>query len=102
MLWWCATNEHIGQTDYTTFVKCKIVKVNKRSITVQKYWAILDASDEYRAIREQTHGTVYLHWTNDLTDKKHVCFDTKNLRTKGDAIYENSMKTSEASVDFGN
>jgi hypothetical protein len=97
------TKYKIDEEDYSyeTYVKCKIHKINKCSITLQKYKCNADFSSYNRAAREQTFGRLYFNWTNELQQNKIVIKDvSKILRSDWD-LYDTFIKQSDYFVDFG-
>ena len=85
-------------------VKCKIVKLNKCSITLQKYQSEIDISDDKRALQEQTLGKLYFVWTDNLLTEKVVVKDLTKIMRKIDdpLLYDDYIKRYEYGVDFGN
>ena len=85
------------------WVKCKIVKINKKSLTLQHYDCIIDESDVYRALSEQTYGVRKFKWFDDrMINKKTVCKNVEKLIRKGDSLYDDYVKSYSYTVDFGN
>ena len=80
------------------------VKLNKSSITLQKYESDIDFTDGKRALREQTHGRVYFNWTDKLLKEKVVVKNLKNIMREVDEpiLYKHYIKQTDYDVDFGN
>ena len=97
IVWWGAAKHEMN-------VKCRIVKLNKCSITLQKYESDVDFTDGKRAFQEQTHGKIYFNWTDKLLKEKVVVKNfTKIMREVDEPIlYKHYMKQTDYLVDFGN
>ena len=97
IVWWGAAKHEMN-------VKCRIVKLNKCSITLQKYESDVDFTDGKRAFQEQTHGKIYFNWTDKLSKEKVVVKNfTKIMREVDEPIlYKHYMKQTDYLVDFGN
>ena len=97
IVWWGAAKHEMN-------VKCRIVKINKCSITLQKYESDVDFTDGKRAFQEQTHGKIYFNWTDKLSKEKVVVKNfTKIMREVDEPIlYKHYMKQTDYLVDFGN
>ena len=100
------TNKVVKWSGYETecrlLVKCKIVKHNKCSVTLQKYQSEIDVSDDKRALREQTLGKVYFDWTDKLLNEKVVVKDLTKIMRKIDEplLYDSYIKRYEYGVDY--
>ena len=92
------------ETEWRLLVKCRIVKINKCSITLQKYESDVDFTDGKRAFQEQTHGKIYFNWADKLLTEKVVVKNfTKIMREVDEPIlYKHYMKQTDYLVDFGN
>ena len=66
------TKYKVGDNEYKVQVKCMIKKINKCSITLQKYKCNMDFTDANTALKEQTYGNIKFEWTNELRDKDNV------------------------------
>jgi len=90
--------------EWTINVKCRIVKLNKSSITLQKYESDIDFTNGKRALREQTHGRIYFNWTDKLLKEKVVVKNLKNIMRKIDEplIYDDYIKQTDYYMDFNN
>ena len=97
IVWWGAAKHEMN-------VKCRIVKINKCSITLQKYESDVDFTDGKRAFQEQTHGKIYFNWTDKLLKEKVVVKNLKNIMREVDEpiLYKHYMKQTDYLVDFGN
>ena len=97
IVWWGAAKHEMN-------VKCRIVKLNKCSITLQKYESDVDFTDGKRAFQEQTHGKIYFNWADKLLTEKVVVKNfTKIMREVDEPIlYKHYMKQTDYLVDFGN
>ena len=97
IVWWGAAKHEMN-------VKCRIVKINKCSITLQKYESDVDFTDGKRAFQEQTHGKIYFNWADKLLTEKVVVKNfTKIMREVDEPIlYKHYMKQTDYLVDFGN
>ena len=96
------TKYKVGDKEYKVQVKCMIKKINKCSITLQKYKCNIDYTDSKRALREQTYGNIKFEWTNELCDKDNVVVkDVKRMIRSGDSIYQDYIKATYYRVDYG-
>ena len=97
IVWWGAAKHEMN-------VKCRIVKLNKCSITLQKYESDVDFTDGKRAFQEQTHGKIYFNWTDKLLKEKVVVKNLKNIMREVDEpiLYKHYMQQTDYDVDFGN
>lgn len=96
------TKYKVGDREYKVQVKCCIMKINKCSITLQKYKCNLDFTDDVRALREQTHGAIKFEWTNELRDKDNVVVrDVKQLIMSDNSLYQDKIKATYYGVDYG-
>ena len=95
IVWWGAAKHEMN-------VKCRIVKLNKCSITLQKYESEIDISDDKRALREQTLGKLYIAWTDNLLTEKVVVKDLTKIMRKIDdpLLYDDYIKRYEYGVDY--
>jgi len=90
------------QTDYDRFyVKCRIMKINKKSITIQKYCSVKDIKRDNEILRNQTYGYVNHTWTDELLTKKCVVRDVEQLKKRGSYL-DDYFVNGELSVDYGN
>jgi hypothetical protein len=93
-----------GSWDKKINVKCKIVKINKCSIRLAKYRCDIDFTDDRRALMEQTHGRIKFNWTNELISITS-CFiavrDETQIQRSDHILYQDNIKTSYYSVDYG-
>jgi len=100
------TKYKVDSIDYDIYVKCKIDKINKCSIRLQKYKCDLNFDDYNNGIREQTFGKLYFNWTDELeTDKSKQNFiNIKNVdkicRSDWD-LYNSYIKQTYHITDFG-
>ena len=97
------TKYKIEEQDYSyeTYVKCKIHKINKCSITLQKYKCNADLSDYNRGARLQTFGRIYFNWTNELLQDKIVIKDVSKIYRSDWDLYDTYIKQTDYVVDFG-
>jgi hypothetical protein len=96
------TKYKVGDKEYKIQVKCVIKKINKCSITLQKYKCNMDFTDDKRALMEQTHGAIKFEWTNELCDKDNVVVkDVKQIIRSDDILYQDMIKATYYSVDYG-
>ena len=96
------TKYKVGNNEYKVDVKCMIKKINKCSITLQKYKCNMDFTDDKRALREQTHGAIKFEWTNELRDKDNVVVrDVKQIVRSDDILYQDKIKATYYRVDYG-
>ena len=96
------TKYKVGDNEYKVQVKCMIKKINKCSITLQKYKCNMDFTDDKRALMEQTHGAIKFEWTNELCDKDNVVVkDVKQIIRSDDILYQDMIKATYYSVDYG-
>ena len=96
------TKYKVGDNEYKVQVKCMIKKINKCSITLQKYKCNMDFTDDKRALMEQTHGAIKFEWTNELRDKDNVVVrDVKQIVRSDDILYQDKIKATYYSVDYG-
>ena len=97
------TKYQVNGRDTNINVKCKIVKINKQSLTLQHYDCDIDESDVNRALREQTYGVRIFKWHSwhSPINKKCVCKNVEKLIRKGDCLYNDYVKQTTTSVDFG-
>ena len=96
------TKYKVGDKEYKVQVKCMIKKINKCSITLQKYKCNMDFTDDKRALMEQTHGAIKFEWTNELRDKDNVVVrDVKQIVRSDDILYQDKIKATYYSVDYG-
>ncbi len=92
----------IGESEYKVEVKCMIKKINKCSITLQKYKCNVDYTDERRAFIEQTHGDIKFEWTNELRDKDIVVVKNVTQLMRSDhSLYQKYIKVTYYNIDFG-
>ena len=97
------TKYNVGNKEYKVYVKCMIKKINKYSITLQKYKCNIDYDDDNRALKEQTHGVIKFEWTDELRDKDNVVVkDVKHIIRSDDILYKDKIKATYVSVDYGN
>ena len=95
------TTYKVGDKEYKVQVKCAIKKINKCSITLQKYKCNMDFTDDKRALKEQTHGNIKFEWTNELRDKDNVVVkDVKSIRRSDNIIYKDMIKATYVMVNF--
>ena len=96
------TKYKVGDKEYKVQVKCMIKKINKCSITLQKYKCNMDFTDDKRALMEQTHGAIKFEWTNELRDKDNVVVrDVKSIIRSDDILYQDKIKATYYRVDYG-
>ena len=96
------TKYKVGDKEYKVQVKCMIKKINKCSITLQKYKCNMDFTDDKRALMEQTHGAIKFEWTNELRDKDNVVVrDVKQIVRSDDILYQDKIKATYYRVDYG-
>ena len=97
------TKYKIEEEDYTyeTYVKCKIHKINKCSITLQKYKCNADFSDYNRGARLQTFGRIYFNWTNELLQDKILIKNVSQIYRSDWDLYDTYIKQSNYVIDFG-
>ena len=96
------TKYKVGDKEYKIQVKCVIKKINKCSITLQKYKCNMDFTDDKRALMEQTHGAIKFEWTNELCDKDNVVVkDVKQIIRSDDILYQDMINATYYSVDYG-
>ena len=96
------TKYKVGDKEYKVQVKCMIKKINKCSITLQKYKCNMDFTDDKRALMEQTHGAIKFEWTDELRDKDNVVVrDVKQIVRSDDILYQDKIKATYYSVDYG-
>lgn len=96
------TNYKVGDREYRVDVKCMIKKINKCSITLAKYKCNMDTTDADRALREQTHGHIKFVWTDELRDKDNVVVrDLTKIIKSGDTLYDDKIKATSYSIDYG-
>ena len=96
------TKYKVGDNEYKVQVKCMIKKINKCSITLQKYKCNMDFTDDKRALMEQTHGAIKFEWTNELRDKDNVVVrDVKQIVRSDDILYQDKIKATYYRVDYG-
>ena len=96
------TKYKVGDNEYKVQVKCMIKKINKCSITLQKYKCNMDFTDDKRALMEQTHGAIKFEWTNELCDKDNVVVkDVKQIIRSDDILYQDMINATYYSVDYG-
>ena len=95
------TTYKVGNKEYKVQVKCAIKKINKCSITLQKYKCNMDYTDANRALKEQTYGNIKFEWTNELRDKDNVVVkDVKSIRRSDNIIYKDMIKATYVMVNF--
>ena len=96
------TKYKVGDNEYKVQVKCMIKKINKCSITLQKYKCNMDFTDDKRALMEQTHGAIKFEWNDELRDKDNVVVrDVKQIVRSDDILYQDKIKATYYSVDYG-
>ena len=96
------TKYKVGDKEYKVQVKCMIKKINKCSITLQKYKCNMDFTDDKRALMEQTHGAIKFEWSDELRDKDNVVVrDVKQIVRSDDILYQDKIKATYYSVDYG-
>jgi len=98
------TKYYIDDKFYDVYVKCKIHKINKCSITLQKYKCNVDFDEYNKSYREQTFGKLYFNWTDELEQSKQNFINVKDvdkiMRTDWD-LYDTYVKQTYYSIDFG-
>ena len=96
------TKYKVGDKEYKVQVKCMIKKINKCSITLQKYKCNMDFTDDKRALMEQTHGAIKFEWSDELRDKDNVVVkDVKRIVRSDDILYQDMIKATYYRVDYG-
>lgn len=99
------TKHKVNDIEYDIYVKCKIYKINKCSITLQKYKCNVDFNEYHKNYREQTFGKLYFNWTDELEQSKQNFINVKDIdkimKTDWD-LYDTYVKQTYYSIDFGN
>lgn len=88
-------------SNYSIYVKCKITKINKCSLTLTKYDYTYDESEVYEALQNQSFCKVYYIWKDTLTNEKLNIRKTDNLIVKGQDLYDIFMDKCDYNFDFG-
>jgi len=85
------------------YVKCKIQKINKDSITLVKYKCVIDYSDHFNAMRNKTVGEIKLEWTT-LGKQTEDVKDLSKITRKCDDLekYKRYCKGCSYRVDHRN
>ena len=90
---------------YNIFVKCRVHKINKCSITLQKYKCNVDFTDYDKGFSERTFGKLYFNWTDELEEATKENFinikDLRKIKRAGWSLYENYIEQSKYSTYFG-
>jgi len=99
------TKYKVNDIEYDIYIKCKIHKINKCSVTLQKYKCNVDFNEYHKSYREQTFGKLYFNWTDELEQSKQNFINVKDvdkiMRTDWD-LYDTYVKQTYYSIDFGN
>ena len=99
------TKHKVNDIEYDIYVKCKIYKINKCSITLQKYKCNVDFNEYHKNYREQTFTKLYFNWTDELEQSKQNFINVKDIdkimKTDWD-LYDTYVKQTYYSIDFGN
>ena len=85
-------------------VKCKIIKINKKSITLVKWNSTVDFSGYDYALANQCEGHIKFKWTNSFGHQKEVVKDLSRITRKCDDLekYQKYCEESSYRIDFGN
>jgi DNA-binding transcriptional MerR regulator len=96
---------HVKERSYNIYVKCKVHKINKCSVTLQKYKCNVDFTDFDKGFREQTFGKLYFNWTDELEEATKQNFinirDLSKIKREGWSVYKNYVKQQYHSSYFG-
>lgn len=85
-------------------VKCKILKINKSSITLVKWNCKMDFSGAEFALANQTVGKIKFKWTNSFGRQTEVVKDLSRITRKCDNLeeYQEYSEESYQHIDYGN
>ena len=96
------TKYRVGNKDYKIYVKCKVIRLNKCSVTLNKFSCNIDYTDVKKAIEEQTLGRLKFIWTDTLRDKDFVNVKKPEdiIKNGSSNLYEDNVNETYHTIDF--